>query len=123
MRFIAAGLLALTLAPGLAFADEAISTAPVAGQSQPAPAPVAPLRAMDSDGSGDGSGVRMGPCGPQAVSADGKTDNRAHGFVEGGIGTSGYRHVAAGVCKPLANGGAIAVSVSDTQAQGRRFAP
>jgi hypothetical protein len=123
MRFIVASLLALTLAPGLALADEAISTAPVVGQSQPAPAPVAPLRAVDADGSDEGSGVRMGPCGPQAVTADGKTDNRAHGFVEGGIGTSGYRHVAAGVCKPLANGGAVAVSVGDTQLQGRRFAP
>ncbi len=123
MRFIVAGLLALTLAPGFAFADEAISTAPAIGQSQPRPAPVAPLQAADADGSGDGSRVQMGPCGPQAVSADGKADNRAHGFVEGGVGTSGYRHVAAGVCKPLANGGAIAVSVSDTQLQGRRFAP
>jgi hypothetical protein len=124
MRFIAASLLALTLAPGLAFAaDEAISTAPVVGQSQPAPAAVPPLRAADANGSDDGSHVQMGPCGPQRVDADGKTDNRAHGFVEGGVGTSGYRHVAAGVCKPLANGGAVAVSVSDTQAQGRRFAP
>ena len=123
MRFIVASLLALTLAPGLAFADEAISTAPAVGQSQPAPAPVAPLRATDADGNDDGSHVQMGPCGPQAVSADGKTDNRAHGFVEGGIGTSGYRHVAGGVCKPLANGGSVSVSVSDTQLQGRRFAP
>jgi hypothetical protein len=122
MRFIVASLLALTLAPGLAFADEAIATAPT-GVSQPAPAPVAPLHVANADGSDDASGVRMGPCGPQTVSADGKVDNRAHGFVEGGVGTSGYRHVAAGVCKPLANGGAIAVSVSDTQAQGRRFAP
>jgi hypothetical protein len=122
MRFILASLLALALAPGLAFADEVIATAP-AGQPQPAPAPVAPLQAVDATGNGDGSSVRMGPCGLQAVTADGKTDNRAHGFVEGGIGTSGYRHVAAGVCKPLANGGAVAVSVGDTQLQGRRFAP
>ncbi len=122
MRFIVASLLAFTLAPGLAFADEAIATAPVA-QSQPAPALVAPLHVASDDGSDDVSAVRMGPCGPQAVAADGKTDNRAHGFVEGGVGTSGYRHVAAGVCKPLANGGSVSVSVSDTQLQGRRFAP
>jgi hypothetical protein len=127
MRFTAACLLAptwlcLALAPGLAFADGPIATAPAA-QAQPAPAPVAPLHLTDADDGGDGSHVRMGPCGPQAIGADGKIDNRAHGFVEGGVGTSGYRHVAAGVCKPLANGGAVAVSVSDTQLQGRRYGP
>jgi hypothetical protein len=123
MRFIVASLSALILAPGVAFADEAISTSPSVGQAQPAPAPVAPLHVASDDGNDDATMVRMGPCGPQAVGADGKTDNRAHGFIEGGVGTSGYRHIAGGVCKPLANGGSVAVSVSDTQLQGRRFAP
>jgi hypothetical protein len=121
MRFIIASLLAL--APGLAFADGPIATAPATQSQQPAPPPVPPLRVAAADGSGDVPAVRMGPCGPQAVTADGKTDSRAHGYVEGGIGTGGYRHVAAGVCKPLANGGAVALSVGDTQMHGRRFAP
>jgi hypothetical protein len=122
MRFLVPALLSLVLTPGLALAGEAIATAPGTG-SPPAAAPVSPLVEADAAGPDGASRVRMGPCGPQAVSADGKTDNQAHGFVEGGIGTGGYRHVAAGVCKPLANGGAVAVSVSDTQLQGRRFAP
>jgi hypothetical protein len=122
MRFVAAALLSLLLTPGLALAGETIATAPGTG-SPPAAAAVSPLVEANADGPDGAPGVRMGPCGPQAVAADGKTDTRAHGFVEAGVGTSGYRHIAAGVCKPLANGGAIAVSVSDSQAHGRRFAP
>jgi hypothetical protein len=121
MRSIVAAL-TLALAPGFAFADGAIATAPAA-QSLPAAAPVSPLDEAGADAPGGGSNVRMGPCGPQAVSVDGKTDTRAHGFVEAGVGTSGYRHVAAGVCKPLGDNGAIAVSVSQSQVQGRRFGP
>jgi len=119
MRPIVAALLLFAFAPGLAFADEAISTAP-ANQSPPPAAAVAPLREVES---GDVDGrprVRLGPCGPEAVAADGKTGTTPHGYVEGGIGTNGYRHIGAGVCKPLANGGAIAVSVSQSQVQDRR---
>ena len=119
MRPIVAALLALVLAPGSALADEAIGTAP-AKQAPPAAAPVAPLQEAEADASDGGHRVRMGPCGPQAVTADGKTETKAHGYVEAGVGTGGYRHVAAGVCKPLANGGAVAVSVSQSQAQGGR---
>lgn len=122
MRPIVIALLAFALAPGLALADEAIPTAP-AKQSPPAAAPVSPLQEADADAPDGASRVRMGPCGPQAVSADGKTETKAHGYVEAGIGTNGYRHVAAGVCKPLGDNGAIAVSVSQTQAQGRRYGP
>lgn len=67
-----------------------------------------------------GSSVTVGPCGPEAVTDDGKTETRPHGYVEAGVGTGGYRHIAAGVCKPLANGGAIAVSVSESQMHGRQ---
>jgi hypothetical protein len=118
MRSIVAAL-TLVLAPSCALADGAIATAPAA-QSLPAAAPAAPLDEASADAPGDGSSVRMGPCGPQAVAADGKADTRAHGFVEAGVGTSGYRHIAAGVCKPLGDNGAIAVSVSQSQIQGRR---
>ena len=119
MRSVVVATLALLFAPGFALADEAIHTAP-ATQSLPAAAPVTPLDEVGAAAGDDGSGVRMGPCGPQAVNEDGKTDTKAHGFVEAGVGTHGYRHIAAGVCKPLANGGAIAVSVSQSQQQGRR---
>jgi len=119
MRSIVAATLALLLAPSLALADEAIHTAP-ATQTLPAAAPVTPLDEASGVGGDDGSGVRMGPCGPEKVADDGKTETKAHGFVEAGVGTGGYRHIAAGVCKPLANGGAIAVSVSQSQLQGRR---
>jgi hypothetical protein len=120
MRPVVALLLALMLAPGSALADEAIATAP-AKQSPPVAAPVAPLQEAEAGAPDGGPRVRMGPCGPQALTADGKTETKAHGYVEAGVGTSGYRHIAAGLCKPLANGGAIAVSVSQSQAQGRRF--
>jgi hypothetical protein len=116
---IVVALLVLALAPGLSRADEAMPTAP-AHQSPPAAAGVSPLQEADVDAPDGGSGVRLGPCGPEAVAADGKTETKAHGYIEGGVGTNGYRHIAAGLCKPLANGGAIAVSVSQSQAQGRR---
>jgi hypothetical protein len=118
MRSIVAATLALMLTPSFALADEVIHTAP-ATQTLPAAAAVSPLD--EAGGAGDdGSGVRMGPCGPEKVTADGKTETKAHGFVEAGVGTGGYRHIAGGVCKPLANGGAIAVSVSQSQQQSRR---
>jgi hypothetical protein len=119
MRSIVAATLALLFAPGFALADETIHTAP-ATQSLPAAAAVTPLDDVGAASGDDGSGVRMGPCGPEKVTDDGKIETKAHGFVEAGVGTQGYRHIAAGVCKPLANGGAIAVSVSQSQLQGRR---
>ncbi|HXQ13361.1 MAG TPA: hypothetical protein VN814_01915 [Caulobacteraceae bacterium] len=119
MRSIVAAVLALLLAPGFALADETIHTAP-ATQSLPAASQVSPLDEAGAAAGDDSAGVRMGPCGPEKVTEDGKTETKAHGFVEAGVGTHGYRHIAAGVCKPLANGGAIAVSVSQSQVQGRR---
>jgi hypothetical protein len=119
MRSIVVATLALMLAPGFVLADETIHTAP-ATQSLPAAAPVTPLDEVGAAAGDDGLGVRMGPCGPEKVTDDGKMGTKAHGFVEAGVGTRGYRHLAAGVCKPLANGGAIAVSVSQSQLEGRR---
>jgi hypothetical protein len=63
----------------------------------------------------------LGPCGPEAVAADGSAETKAHGYAEVGVGTGGYRHVAAGFCKPFKNGGAVAVSVSQSQVDDRRF--
>jgi hypothetical protein len=118
MRSIVAAMLALLLAPGFALADETIHTAP-ATQSLPAATPVLALDEV-SAAAGAGGGARMGTCGLEKVTADGQTDTKAHGFVEAGVGTHGYRHIGAGACKPLANGGAIAVSVSQSQIQGGR---
>jgi len=117
MRLILAALTALLLAPAVALAGEVIATAPPT-QSPPAAAPVSPLQ--EADAASGGSRVNMGPCGPEAVTDDGQTETKPHGFVEAGVGTGGYRHIAAGVCKPLANGGAIAVSVSQSQIHGRQ---
>jgi hypothetical protein len=119
MRLIVAALLVFALAPGLVLADEAIPTAPT-NQSPPTAAPVSPLQEAEAGAPDGGSGVRPGPCGPEAATADGKTATKPHGYVEGGVGSNGYRHIGAGLCKPLANGGAIAVSVGESQAQGRR---
>ena len=120
MRVFLGILLALTLPPGLAVADEVVATAPMA-QSPPAPAADEPLQGYVADGPDLASDARAGPCGPQAVAADGRTDTRPHGYVEVGAGTGGYRHVAAGFCKPFANGGSISMSISQGTAQGRRY--
>jgi hypothetical protein len=116
MRSILVALTALLLWPSTGLAGEVIATAP-ATQSPPAAAPVAPLQ--EADAVNGGSRVSVGPCGPEAVTDDGKMETKPHGYVEAGVGTGGYRHIAAGVCKPLANGGAIAVSVSESQMHGR----
>jgi hypothetical protein len=118
MRLIVSAMIAFALTPAWALAEEAIATAP-AQQPLPAAAPVSPLQDFDT-APDDGTSTRLGPCGPQTVSADGRADTKPHGYVEAGVGTRGYRHIAAGVCKPLANGGAIAVSVGQTEFQGRR---
>ena len=117
MRTILPALLALVLSPTAAHADGPISTAP-ASQAPPAGSPAPPLQASGDQDADAGSAVRMGPCGPQRVGADGVPETKPHGYAEVGVGTRGYRHVALGVCKPLRDGGAVAISVSQTEAQG-----
>jgi len=119
MRFIVSALLALALLPGAALAGEAIATASPS-QNPPVASLPPPLQTAAEAAADDPQPVQIGPCGPQTIGADGTPDRKPHGYVEAGVGTSGYRHIAAGVCKPLANGGAVAVSVSDSQWQGRR---
>lgn len=123
MRVLAAvAAISISLAGSLAggaYADEAIPTAPRSGPS--APPTTAP-------GEGGGEGVRpldamapesrpvaMGLCGPQAVKADGSLETKPHGMIEAGVGTGGYRHLAASVCQPIGQNAAVAVSVSDTR--------
>lgn len=120
MRALVASLLLISAAPALAVAAETIPTAPANAQV-PVAAPAPPLAdAPDEDAGADPVVRRAGPCGPQAVKPDGEVETKAHGYVEGGIGAGGYRHVGAGFCKPFKNGGAVAVSVSETRFDDRR---
>jgi len=122
MRLIACTAIALSLVAGAAWADGPLATAD-AGPGAPAAQTAAPppIEAPSADDLGPGPEVVPGPCGPRQVGKDGKPDNRAHGVVDVGVGTGGYRHVGVSACKPLGDNGAIAVSVSQTQANwGRR---
>lgn len=110
-------LLSALFLAGPALADGPISTAPGAGSAAPQPAtPPAPLPLSDG-GFADGPQVAMGPCGPEKVGPDGKLDTAPHGEIEAGVGTQGYRHVAAAVCQPIGQNAAVAVSASETQGQ------
>jgi hypothetical protein len=62
--------------------------------------------------------MAMGPCGPEKVRPDGRLDTAAHGEVEAGVGTHGYRHLAGAVCQPIGQNAAVALSVSETQGDG-----
>jgi hypothetical protein len=122
MRLIAMAALALSLMASAAWADGPVATAD-AGSGAPTPesAAPAPIQAPSADDLGPGPEVVPGPCGPREVGKDGKPDRRAHGEVDVGVGTGGYRHVRVSACKPLGDNAAIAVSVSQTQANwGRR---
>jgi hypothetical protein len=109
-------LAALSLAAP-ALADGPIATATGAGSAAPQPAtPPPPLPLSDASFEG-GPQVAMGPCGPEKVRPDGKLETAPHGEVEVGVGSQGYRRVAAAVCQPIGQNAAVAVSVSDTQGQ------
>lgn len=114
MRVLAAATLMLMWTAAPAWAEGPVSTA--ASIDAPQPTAGAPALPEAADSLGDnGQPVRMGPCGPAAVDANGKTDQSAHGQVDVGVGTSGYRHIGGRVCKPLGDNAAVAVSVSETQ--------
>ncbi|HWA61498.1 MAG TPA: hypothetical protein VG939_08985 [Caulobacteraceae bacterium] len=112
-------ILALAAGPA-ALADEAIPTAGAAKAPPQAAASVPPVD--DEDAAPlrtDDAPPQIGPCGPVRHTADGKRDDRAHGAVEVGVGTSGYRHVGGYVCKPLGDHGAVAIAVDHTEWNGR----
>ena len=123
MRVPILAALALVLFGGPALAtDGPIATANGAGGA-PAPETAAPppVVAPDAADYADAPDVVPGPCGPTTIGPDGKPDTRAHGEVDVGVGTRGYRHVRLSACKPIGREGAIAISVSETQADwGRR---
>ena len=113
-----AAMAALTLAaPALAQAP--VSTAPAAGPAAPPPTAATPALPDGDAPSADGPKMAMGPCGPEKVLANGKLDTAAHGQAEVGVGTGGYRHIGGAVCQPIGQNAAVAVSISQTEGQGR----
>jgi hypothetical protein len=114
MRRLTVATLAWLWAVAPAFADAPIATSNPTQTGPPASAAAPPL-AGGEDAAGDDQPIAIGPCGPTRARADGSPDHAAHGAVEVGVGTRGYRHVAATVCKPIGDAGAISVSVGDSQ--------
>jgi hypothetical protein len=120
MRLIAPAVLALTLAASAAWAEGPIATAD-AGSGAPTPqAAPPPIQAQSADEETGGPDVVPGPCGPRQITKDGKSDRAAHGEVDVGVGTGGYRHVRVSGCKPIGDNAAVAVSISETQWNGGR---
>ena len=116
MAFAAAAALFLA---GPALADGPMTTAPAAGPAAPQPTtPSPPLPSAVADPA-QSQLIAMGPCGPEKVKPDGTLETKPHGKVEVGVGTGGYRHAAVTVCQPIGQNGAVAVGVSETQADGR----
>jgi hypothetical protein len=116
MRLAVLAVIAIAGFAPAAFADAPVATGGDSGASPPQPsAAPPPLRAEPTGIDSSGRPLAIGPCGPTTVKPDGHLDTSAHGEIEAGVGTNGYRHVAASVCKPLGDAGAIAVSVGGGQ--------
>lgn len=103
---------------GSARADEAIPTA-AGGVGAPASAPPPSDLEQPSPFAADDEIERIGPCG-DIRPASAPADRKPHGQVEVGVGTGGYRHVAAAVCKPIGENGAVAVAIDYTKWDGGR---
>src|SRR5262249_38079481 len=109
---------ALCLAAGAARADAPVTTTSGAEASPPQPqADAPPLAAAVVHQHQSAGQVAMGPCGPERVRADGALDRAPHGQVEAGVGTQGYRHLAAAACQPVGDNGAVSVSAGASQAR------
>jgi hypothetical protein len=101
---------------GPALADGPVATAGGSGAAAPQPtAPPEPLSTAEA-AAVEGQPMAMGPCGPEKVKPNGQLETKPHGEIEAGVGTGGYRHVAAAVCQPIGQNSAVAVGISDTQA-------
>jgi hypothetical protein len=118
MRAVAfATVIALFLA-GPALADEPIATAPATAPAAPQPATSSPPLLLPGVSSVEGQPLAMGPCGPEKVKPDGSLGAAPHGELEAGVGTNGYHHVGGTVCQPIGQGGAVALSIGETQLGG-----
>ena len=120
---LAVGFAALAAtAAATASAQEVVTTSRSAPPSaiQAAGAPAA-----DDTGAADMQQVvHVGPCTPHAeeIKAEAlaqgariEPDRAMHGQVTAGIGTGGYRHADATVCKPIGANSSLTVHLSDTQ--------
>jgi hypothetical protein len=126
MRATALAAAAVLLLAGPALAQGPISTAPTAGPASPQPTDAAPPipttpRPSLYDVSAGEAPIALGPCGPEKVKPDGSLETKAHGEVEASVGTGGFRQIAGAVCQPLGQHGAVSVSVSQTQDNGRYY--
>jgi hypothetical protein len=115
MRRLTLATLLLVWMASPVFADGPVATSSSAQENAPQPAAGAPPLAAQSDSAGDERPMVMGACGPTHAKADGNPDHAAHGEVEAGIGTGGYRHIGGTVCQPIGDAGAVTVSVGQTQ--------
>ncbi|HLI65143.1 MAG TPA: hypothetical protein VKU90_02160 [Caulobacteraceae bacterium] len=111
---------AFFLIAGAAFADGPVVIAHSPRAGPPTSEPPPPLPDDGADAADSAPAYRMGPCGPQAIDANGKPDQAAHGWVDVGVGTSGYRRGAAHVCKPLGDNGSVGITIGATQGGFRR---
>jgi hypothetical protein len=106
--------LAVLVAAPYAWADEAIPTANDEGAptTTATPPPLEdPTPLADND-----EIVRFGPCGAvQRASDKGPIDKQAHGQIDVGIGTGGYRHIGGVVCKPIGENGSVTIAVDHTE--------
>ena len=122
MRVSIPALLAVVALSGPAWATDGPVATAGAAPGAPTPAAAAPP-AIAPDATWaeeDVPTVVPGPCGPTAIGPDGRIDTRPHGEIDVGVGTDGYRHIRVSACKPLGQTGAIAVSISRTEADWRR---
>jgi hypothetical protein len=119
MRVMYLAAAAALVMSGPVMADDAITTAPAAGPTAPPPATsTSPLTSAPPVVIEDPQ-LAFGPCGVDKVPADGSLKPRPHGEVQAGVGTNGYRHLSGAYCQPLGENGAVAVSVSKTEFNGR----
>ena len=118
LAFVAAA--SLIAIPALAdTADAPIATGGTVPAVAPSTTSAPPLTAHDQvDEDDGGQQIVMGACGPTHATPDGKPDTAAHGEVEAGIGTGGYRHLAGTVCKPIGTDGAVSLSIGTTSFNG-----
>jgi len=96
--------------------DETVSTATAADAHPPGvatPAP-GPLNAPGNRFGAGGGDVLMTACGPERVNDQGVVENKPHGEISVGAGTSGYREVGGSVCQPLPGGGFVSVTAGSS---------
>ena len=119
MRGFAFTAVLLSLCATAAWSQETVSTAPTADAHPPgsggAPGPIYGTVSHDRS---QMDVVATTPCGSAVSASDDPSvppDTHPHGEVSVGAGTGGYREVSGYVCKPLANGGVIAIGAGNVQ--------